>query len=216
MTSGWKRSVWGEHLCLSRARRFRPPPSRSAPLSAGSTSARLVPSPAASLSSQSSTARTAPSAPTIFKVHRAGPGREPLKPVGGQGPETAEAAPARFNGFGRHAGTRSSESALRPPRARRRPGAVQARPASPGLSATDSSGFCCFLLTLGVSCFCSALSTCVLRRFRATRARSAILVVLGGGPVDVLFEGARLARSLTTTRGRVSPRKGHRSVPSYP
>ena len=136
-------SVWSgsrthwEHLWRSRARRFRPPPSRSAPLSAGSTSARLVPSPAASLSSQSSTARTAPSAPTIFKVHRAGLGRELLKPVGGQGPETAEAVPAPFNGFGRHAGTRSSESALRPPRARRRPAAVQARPASPGLVATD-------------------------------------------------------------------------------
>jgi len=64
--------------------------------------------------------------------------------------------------------------------------------------------------------FLSALSTCVLRRFRVTLARSASLVALGGGPVDVLFEGARLARSLTTTRGRVSPRKGHRSVPSYP
>ena len=48
------------------------------------------------------------------------------------------------------------------------------------------------------------------------RARSASLVALGGGPVDVLFEGARLAGSLTITRGRVSPRKGHRSVPSYP
>ena len=46
------------------------------------------------------------------------------------------------------------------------------------------------------------------------RARSASLVALGGGPVDVLFEGARLAGSLTITRGRVSPRKGHRSVPS--
>ena len=70
------------------------------------------------------------------------------------------------------------------------------------------------MAALGVSCFCSALSTCVLRRFRVTRARSTISVALGGGPVDVLFEGARLAGSLTTTRGRVSPRKGHRSVPS--
>ena len=67
---------------------------------------------------------------------------------------------------------------------------------------------------LGVSCFCSALSTCVLRRFRVTRARSTISVALGGGPVDVLFEGAQLAGSLTITRGRVSPRKRHRGVPS--
>ena len=62
--------------------------------------------------------------------------------------------------------------------------------------------------------FLSALSTCVLRRFRVTRARSTISVALGGGPVDVLFEGARLAGSLTITRGRVSPRKRHRGVPS--
>ena len=62
--------------------------------------------------------------------------------------------------------------------------------------------------------FLSALSTCVLRRFRVTRARFTISVALGGGPVDVLFEGAQLAGSLTITRGRVSPRKRHRSVPS--
>ena len=62
--------------------------------------------------------------------------------------------------------------------------------------------------------FLSALSTCVLRRFRVTRARSTISVALGGGPVDVLFEGAQLAGSLTITRGRVSPRKRHRGVPS--
>ena len=62
--------------------------------------------------------------------------------------------------------------------------------------------------------FLSALSTCVLRRFRVTRARSTISVALGGGPVDVLFEGAQLAGSLTITGGRVSPRKRHRSVPS--
>ena len=60
--------------------------------------------------------------------------------------------------------------------------------------------------------FLSALSTCVLRRFRVTRARSTISVALGGGPVDVLFEGAQLAGSLTITGGRVSPRKRHRSV----
>ena len=40
---------------------------------------------------------------------------------------------------------------------------------------------------LGVSCFCPSLITCVLRRFRVTRARSTISVALGGGPVDVLF-----------------------------
>ena len=67
---------------------------------------------------------------------------------------------------------------------------------------------------LGVSCFCSALSTCVLRRFRVTRAgRKGQRTAPSDGKTNK-NGGLLLAGSLTITRGRVSPRKRHRGVPS--
>ena len=62
--------------------------------------------------------------------------------------------------------------------------------------------------------FLSALSTCVLRRFRVTRAgRKGQRTAPSDGKTNK-NGGLLLAGSLTITRGRVSPRKRHRSVSS--
>ena len=77
-----------------------------------------------------------------------------------------------------------------------------------------SRGEALLAAALGVSCFCSVLSTCVLRRFRVTRAgRKGQRTAPSDGKTNK-NGGLLLAGSLTITRGRVSPRKRHRGVPS--